>query len=205
MSRIFAAVAATVAIAGLGAAWIATQKQDSDLFASCRNSTIAGGAGAIGGPFELVNATGETVTDTDVVTEPTLIYFGYTFCPDVCPLDNARNAEAIDILADDGVSATPVFISIDPERDTPEVMGEFSEIIHDKLIGLTGSPEQVKAASKAYKTFYQKQDGDDEYYLVNHSTYTYLVLPEHGFVDFFKREETAQQMADRVGCFVENA
>lgn len=205
MSRIFAAVAATVAIAGLGAAWIATQKQDSDLFASCRNSTIAGGAGAIGGPFELVNAKGETVTDTDVVTEPTLIYFGYTFCPDVCPLDNARNAEAIDILADDGVSATPVFISIDPERDTPEVMGEFSEIIHDKLIGLTGSPEQVKAASKAYKTFYQKQDGDDEYYLVNHSTYTYLVLPEHGFVDFFKREETAQQMADRVGCFVENA
>ncbi len=205
MSRIFAVVAASVAIAGLGAAWIATQNQNTDAFANCRTSTIAGGAGAIGGPFELVNTKGQTVTDTDVVTEPTLIYFGYTFCPDVCPLDNARNAEAIDILAQKGVSATPVFISIDPERDTPEVMADFSEIIHDKLIGLTGSAEQVKAASKAYKTYYQKQDGDDEYYLVNHSTYTYLVLPELGFVDFFKREETAQQMADRVGCFVENA
>ncbi len=205
MSRIFAVVAASVAIAGLGAAWIATQNQNTDAFANCRTSTIAGGAGAIGGPFELVNTKGQTVTDTDVVTEPTLIYFGYTFCPDVCPLDNARNAEAIDILAEKGVSATPVFISIDPERDTPEVMADFSEIIHDKLIGLTGSAEQVKAASKAYKTYYQKQDGDDEYYLVNHSTYTYLVLPELGFVDFFKREETAQQMADRVGCFVENA
>lgn len=205
MSRIFAVVAASVAIAGLGAAWIATQNQNTDAFANCRTSTIAGGAGAIGGPFELVNTKGQTVTDTDVVTEPTLIYFGYTFCPDVCPLDNARNAEVIDILAQKGVSATPVFISIDPERDTPEVMADFSEIIHDKLIGLTGSAEQVKAASKAYKTYYQKQDGDDEYYLVNHSTYTYLVLPELGFVDFFKREETAQQMADRVGCFVENA
>ncbi|MQY41833.1 SCO family protein [Epibacterium sp. SM1969] len=205
MSRIFAVVAASVAIAGLGAAWIATQNQNTDAFANCRTSTIAGGAGAIGGPFELVNTKGQIVTDTDVVTEPTLIYFGYTFCPDVCPLDNARNAEAIDILAQKGVSATPVFISIDPERDTPEVMADFSEIIHDKLIGLTGSAEQVKAASKAYKTYYQKQDGDDEYYLVNHSTYTYLVLPELGFVDFFKREETAQQMADRVGCFVENA
>ncbi len=205
MSRIFAVVAASVAIAGLGAAWIATQNQNTDAFANCRTSTIAGGAGAIGGPFELVNTKGQTVTDTDVVTEPTLIYFGYTFCPDVCPLDNARNAEAIDILAQKGVSATPVFISIDPERDTPEVMADFSEIIHDKLIGLTGSAEQVKAASKAYKTYYQKQDGDDEYYLVNHSTYTYLVLPELGFVDFFKREEAAQQMADRVGCFVENA
>ena len=205
MTRIYAILAATVAVGGLAAAWYTTQQQTTELFANCRASAIAGGAGAIGGPFELVNAKGELVTDTDVITEPTLIYFGYTFCPDVCPLDTARNAEAVDLLADQGVSTTPVFISIDPERDIPEVVGDFAYNLHEKMVGLTGSPEQVKAASQAYKTFYQKQDGDPEYYLVNHSTYTYLVLPEHGFVEFFKRDETAEKMAERVSCFVESA
>lgn len=205
MTRIFAVLAATVAVGGLGAAWFATQKQTTELFENCRISAVAGGAGAIGGAFELLNAKSETVTDTDVITEPTLVYFGYTFCPDVCPLDMARNAEAVDLLDEGGISTTPVFISIDPERDTPEVVGDFAYNLHEKMIGLTGSPEQVKAASRAYKTFYQKQDGDPDYYLVNHSTYTYLVLPEHGFVEFFKRDEPAEDMAERVSCFVENA
>lgn len=205
MTRILAVLAATAAVGGLGATWFVTQQNNSDLFENCRASSVAGGAGAIGGAFELVNAKGETVTDADVITEPTLIYFGYTFCPDVCPFDAARNVEAVDILAENGISATPVFISIDPERDTPEVIGDFAFNLHEKMIGLTGSPEQVKAVSKAYKTFYQKQDGDPDYYLVNHSTYTYLVLPEHGFVEFFKRDETADEMAERVACFAESA
>lgn len=171
-----------------------------DAFAQCRQGAVAGD---IGGPFELVNAQGETVTDTDVITEPTLLYFGYTFCPDVCPFDVARNAEAIDILEERGMSATPVFVSIDPERDTPEVVGDFADTFHDKMIGLTGSKEQVDVASKAYRTYYRAQEAEDEYYLVDHSTFTYLVLPEAGFVDYFRREVTPEQMADRVGCFVD--
>ena len=206
MTRLFAIFAAVLAVCGLGAAWLLTQKQTTELFANCRTTSIAGGAGAIGGPFELLNSSGQIVTDKDVITEPSLIYFGYTFCPDVCPLDAARNAEAVDILAENGMSVTPVFVSVDPERDTPEVVGDFAYNLHEKMIGLTGSEEQVKAASLAYKTFYQKQqDGDPEYYLVNHSTYTYLVLPDHGFVEFFKRDDTAQRMAEQVSCFVENA
>ncbi len=102
---------------------------------------------------------GETVTDADVLTGPSLIYFGYTFCPDVCPLDTARNAEAIDILEERGQMVTPVFISIDPERDTPEVVGDFAVNLHERMIGLTGSPEQVAAASKAYKTYYKAHAG----------------------------------------------
>ena len=90
----------------------------------CGDTAVAGSA--IGGPFELVSETGETVTDADVITKPTLVYFGYTFCPDVCPLDTARNAEAVDILTERGLSVTPVFISIDPERDTPKIVGEFA-------------------------------------------------------------------------------
>lgn len=203
---VFAALATPLVIVALAGMWYVSRGNgDGDQFAQCRQGQVAGGTSAIGGPFELVNGDGETVTDKDVLTEPSLVYFGYTFCPDVCPLDTARNAEAVDLLADQGVSTTPVFISIDPERDTPEVVGDFAYNLHEKMVGLTGSPEQVKAASQAYKTFYQKQDGDPEYYLVNHSTYTYLVLPEHGFVEFFKRDETAEKMAERVSCFVESA
>lgn len=175
-----------------------------DAFAECRGGQVAGGAGEIGGSFTLVNAEGETVTDEDVITEPSILYFGYTFCPDVCPLDTARNAAAVDILEERGHAVTPVFISVDPERDTPEVVGNFAANIHPKMIGLTGSPEQVKAASDTYRTFYNVHDaGEDDFYLVDHSTFSYLVLPEHGFVDFFRRDAGPEAMADRVQCFLE--
>jgi protein SCO1/2 len=178
----------------------------ADPFAQCREGVVAGGAGQIGGPFTLVSETGETVTDAEVITEPTLVYFGYTFCPDVCPLDTVRNAEAVDILEADGYSVRPVMISVDPERDTPEVMAAFTNNVHPRMLGLTGTPEQTDAAARAYRVFYRiNRDGDDPYYLVDHSAFTYLVLPEYGFVDFFNREITPQQMAERTECFVDAA
>ena len=204
MSRIIAPIAAIAAAVLVGGSWLATRDANPDQFAQCRASAVAGGT-AIGGPFELVNAKGETVTDKDVITEPTMVYFGYTFCPDVCPLDVSRNAEATDFLAEGGQSMTPLFISIDPNRDTPEVVGDFAFNMHEKMVGLTGSPEQVKAASQAYRTYYKAHPADDEYYLVDHSTFSYLVLPEHGFVEFFRREIGAEDMAKTVGCFIDNA
>lgn len=204
MARIFAAAAAA-AVVGLmaGTAWFVLSPRDADRFAACREGAVSGGAGAIGGPFTLVDQTGKTVTDADVITQPTLIYFGYTFCPDVCPVDAARNAEAVDILEERGIIATPVFISIDPARDTPEALAEFTQMLHPRMIGLTGTEAQTTAASKAYKTYFRINDPTEEYYLVDHSTFTYLVLPEYGFVDFFRQEVTADQMADRVACFTE--
>ena len=201
------AIISAAAVVGLsGGLWLATQtSKDDDQFAQCRSSTVAGGAGAIGGPFTLLNAEGATVTDAEVITEPSLLYFGYTFCPDVCPLDVARNVVAVEILEEQGMSVTPVFISIDPQRDKPEVVGDFAANMHDRMIGLTGSPEQVDAASKAYRTYYRAQAGDEDYYLVDHSTFSYLVMPEHGFVEFFRREIRPEQMAETIACFVENA
>ena len=175
-------------------------------FAGCRASQIAGGAGQLGGDFTLISETGETVTDKQVIDQPTLIYFGYTYCPDVCPLDAARNAEAIQLLEDRGTIVKPVFISIDPERDTPEVMSEFTDYLHPRMLGLTGSAEQIKAASKAYRTYYKKQpdaDGDPEFYLMDHTTFSYLAFPEHGFVEFFRRDLSAEKLAEQVQCFVD--
>lgn len=203
MTRVYALLAVAFVAALVGGAWFLTRGgSGGDKFAQCRSSQIAGGTETIGGPFELINAKGETVTDKDVITEPSIVYFGYTFCPDVCPMDAARNADAIDVLAERGVSVTPVFISIDPDRDTPEAVGDFAANLHEKMIGLTGSLEQVKAASMAYKTYFKKNEGDEDYYLVDHSTFSYLVLPEEGFVEFFRRDETAEQMADKTACFV---
>lgn len=171
--------------------------------AQCRGGQVAGD---LGGPFELVNGRGETVTDAEVITEPSILYFGYTFCPDVCPMDFARNAVAVDILEERGIAATPVFISVDPARDTPEVVADFAANNHERAIGLTGSPEQVAAASEAYKTYYRAQEDDGSgFYLLDHSAYSYLVLPEAGFVDFFGRDVTPEDMADRVQCYVEAA
>ena len=202
MSKLYSGLAAAVVAAFLGAsAWYVLQNHSSDAFAECRQGQVAGGD--IGGPFTLVDPTGKTVTEADVLAKPALVYFGYTFCPDVCPFDMARNVEAVDILGEIGLEVTPVFISIDPERDTPDALADYAANMHPKLIALTGSAEQVKAVSLAYKTYYKKQSSDDEFYLMDHSTFTYLMVPGTGFVDFFRRELTSEQMAESVACFIE--
>ncbi len=199
MSKGLAVIAAGVVALGLGGTFAYTQFAGGGLEAC--SSTASGSD--IGGSFELLDKDGTLVTDADIITEPTLIYFGFTFCPDFCPVDMARNAAAVDILAEQGIAATPVFISIDPARDTPEIVGDYAFNFHDKAIGLTGSPEQVDAASKAYRTFYQKDNSNDpDYYLMQHTTFTYLTLPEHGFVEFFRNTSTAEEVAETVSCFV---
>jgi len=198
------AVAALTVLGGIGA-YALLARPGADAFASCRSSQVAGGD--IGGPFELVNAAGETVTDAEVIDKPSLLYFGYTFCPDVCPLDTARNGIAVELLDERGIDAQPVFISIDPARDTPKVVGQFAGNMHPDAVGLTGSPDQVRAASQAYRTYYKAHGTPDEdpYYLVDHTTLTYLVLPKHGFVDFFRRDASPQEIAERVSCYAKVA
>ncbi len=201
---------AAVSVAALfiaGTIAVVQLNKPSEDFAVCGATAIGS---SIGGPFELVNRHGETMTDQDVITGPTLIYFGYTFCPDVCPLDNLRNAVAVDILDEKGIEVTPVFISIDPERDTPERMGEFANNFHERMIGLTGTLEQTDAASKAYRTYYQAQEGDPEYYLVDHSVQSYFALPDYGVVDIYghytndaQTPDTApERVAERIECLV---
>lgn len=206
MTRVYAVAAIAAVAAALGGVGlaIALGGDTEDAFAQCRGSSIAG-AGDVGGPFELISETGETVTDQTIITEPTLVYFGYTFCPDVCPFDAVRNADAVEILAERGMSALPLFISVDPDRDTPEQLANFTDNIHERMVGLTGSREQVDGAVGAYRAYYNIHDQNDEFYLVDHTAFTYLVLPEYGFVDFFRRETSAEDMAARTACFVEAA
>lgn len=203
MQRLIAIGAGIAVIILIAATYVATMMGgNDDIFAECTGSQAAG---AVGGPFTLLDEDGQTVTDQDVITEPTLLYFGYTFCPDVCPLDSQRNADATDFLAEQGISVRPVFITVDPDRDTPEAVAAFTDYFHEKMLGLTGSPEQVAAASRAYKTYYKKNDDDPQFYTVDHSTFTYLVLPGYGVTDFFRRDDTADTIATRTACYAKAA
>ena len=197
----FYARAAAIALAALlgWQGYRTLQSQSADAFAECRSGAVAGGE--IGGPFTLTDTKGNVVTDATLLAKPALIYFGYASCPDVCPLDNARNTEAVALLAAQGLDVTPVFITVDPTRDTQAVLADYAENF-EGLLALTGSQAQTDAAAKTYKVYFQMPEKRDPGYMVDHTTMTYLMLTKVGFVDFFQRDATAQDMADKTACFL---
>ena len=200
MPKFYASVAAIALAALLGwQGYRALQSQSADAFAECRSGAVAGGE--IGGPFTLTDTKGNAVTDATLLAKPALIYFGYASCPDVCPLDNARNTEAVALLAAQGLDVTPVFITVDPTRDTQAILADYAENV-EGLLALTGSQAQTDAAAKSYKVYFQMPEKRDPGYMVDHTTMTYLMLPKVGFVDFFQRDATAQDMADKTACFL---
>lgn len=202
MVRAVVISAAAALVIGIGGVYWFTRSND-DGFEPCRRGQVAGGQAAIGGPFSLVDTEGRRVTEADVITGPTLVYFGYSFCPDFCPMDLTRNAGVADRLAEEGKEIGQVFISVDPARDTPESLKEFTGYIHPDLIGLTGTEEEVAAAARAYKVYFRLGDTSDEFYLVDHSTFTYLMDPEHGFLEFYPSDMDPEAMAESVACYVE--
>lgn len=186
--------------------WLWLRPASGDQFAQCRRSNVAGGIEALGGSFILTDENGARVTDAQVFDRPSIFYMGYTYCPDVCPMDAARNAGAADILSERGMSVKPVFMSVDPARDTPEQLRDFTDAMHPDMLGITGSVEEVTAVSRAWRGYFRLNDEEDrESYLVDHTTNSFLVLPGHGTVEFFTRDTSPEQMADQIACFVEAA
>lgn len=200
----FGAAAAIGVLAG-GALFL-SQQRAGDPYAQCRGSAVAGGMEAFGTDFTLTRQDGVRVTAEEVFTKPSLLYFGYTFCPDVCPLDVARNAETQELMAERGTDIQNVFVTVDPRRDTPEVLTDFTSLFADDMIGLTGSDAEIQSVNQGWRNWYKLNDEEDkEYYLVDHMTMTYLVMPGNETVEFFPNTETSEDMADRVGCFVDAA
>lgn len=187
--------------AGLGG-YMVYNAANNDIFAECRTASVAGNS-QIGGPFTLTDHTGAQVTDSDVIDGLTLMYFGYTFCPDVCPLDTARNAEAVEILEENDIFVKPVMVSVDFERDTPETMADFVDYIHPRMVGLSGTSDEISDIAKQYKVFYSAQDhaADDEFFLISHSTNAYLMAPEYGLLQFFTRVDRPEDMAETIACY----
>jgi protein SCO1/2 len=159
------------------------------------------GAALIGGPFSLVGAGGKPVTDRDFRGRYMLIFFGFTHCPDICPAELQLVAQALEQLGDKAKNVVPIFITLDPERDTPEAMANFVKSFGPNFVGLTGSPEAIAAAAKAYRVAYSKVENKDSAgdYSVDHSALVYLMDPEGRYVTHFSYGLSADQMAEKLG------
>jgi protein SCO1 len=142
------------------------------------------GKALVGGPFSLVDHTGRRVTDKDFLGRPMLVFFGYTNCPDICPSGLQVVSAALDKLGDRAKTVQPVFVSIDPARDTPEKLAEYLKSFSPRLIGLTGSAEETAAAAKAYRVFYQKVEDEKskDTYSMDHSAIFYLMGADGAFI-----------------------
>ncbi|NMJ43416.1 SCO family protein [Roseomonas sp. JC162] len=156
---------------------------------------------SLGGPFTLVDQTGRTVTERDFAGRPLLVYFGFTYCPDVCPTELGTIVAALDAMGPAGERVTPVFISIDPERDTPAAMADYVSRFHPRMIGLTGSAEQVAQAARAYRVYYAKaRSRDTTEYTMDHSSFIYLVGPDGRVRSLFRPETTPEAIAAAVSA-----
>lgn len=164
--------------------------------------TLDGGAtgeALIGGPFELVDQDGQAVTDQTFKGKLMLIYFGFTFCPDACPTALGIMSAALDKLDVAGDRVVPMLITVDPERDTARALKDYVSNFHPRMMGLTGTPDQVAQVAKAYRVYYKKAPGsapDD--YVMDHTLLIYLMDGEGKYVTHFGPQTTADQMADEI-------
>jgi protein SCO1/2 len=155
-------------------------------------------ASAIGGPFRLVDQNGKRVTDADLKGKWSLVYFGYTHCPDACPTALNDIAIALDELGPKRDAVRPVFITVDPERDTPEVLKSYVTSFDAPILALTGTSEEVAQAAKGYRVYYAKhpEAGDD--YSMDHSSVIYVMDPEGRFTASFTHQSTPEEIAERL-------
>ncbi len=158
---------------------------------------IGSGTALIGGPFTMINQKGETVTEQNFKGHYTIYFFGFTFCPDVCPTELQVLSAALKELGPDADKIIPVFVSVDPERDTPKIIGEYVSSFDPRLVGLTGSPEQVAKMAKAFHIFYQKVPNpkDSKDYEMDHSSIIYLMGPDGTFIKHFPYSTDAKALA----------
>lgn len=158
------------------------------------------GTAAIGGPFTLIATSGETVSDQTFRGKWLLIYFGYTYCPDACPTALNSMSVALEKLGSQANDLQPLFITVDPNRDTRETMAKYLTAFDSRIIGLTGTKEQIDSVIKEYRLYVSRdkpeQGGDD--YLITHSSYIYLMDPQGRFANVIHAEEVGNEIALRL-------
>jgi protein SCO1/2 len=155
-----------------------------------------GGAPLIGGHFSLLDTSGKRVTDADFRGKLMLVFFGYTHCPDVCPTELQTMADVVDKLGRDADKLAPIFISLDPKRDTPDVLSSYVKNFSPRITGLTGDQSEVASAAKAYRVYFRKAaSGADGDYTVDHSAFVYLMDGDGKYVTHFSFNTPPDAMA----------
>ena len=157
----------------------------------------------LGGPIDLIDQNETTFSLEKQKASLSLLYFGYSYCPDICPYDLERNAYVKDIMDEQKLDINLIFITLDPSRDTTERLKDFAEYIHKSMIALTGSNDQIETLKKAYGVFgkLNKVDNEDQSYLVDHSTFSYLVNKNGEVLSYFNRRESPEKISEKIKCF----
>ncbi|MGE3933731.1 MAG: SCO family protein [Rhodospirillaceae bacterium] len=188
LALIVASVAAFVVVAAVGL---------MVLYGGGSGST---GIAKIGGPFALTDQDGRTRTDADFRGSLMMVYFGYTYCPDACPTALLSMTQALDMLGPDAEKVVPVFITIDPARDTADQLKLYAQNFHPRTVMLTGTPEQVAAAAKAYRVYYAKAKGSEDekpdQYLMDHTSIIYLMGRDGRYITHFTHATQADKIAE---------
>jgi len=169
---------------------------------------LLSGKAPVGGPFDLTDHTGQRRTDADFRGKLMLIYFGFTHCPDVCPTELLAISVALEKLGRAGERVQPLFITVDPERDTPAVLAEYVSSFHPRLVGLTGEPAAIKTVAHAYKTYFARSavtmGGSADNYSVDHTGFIYVVGPDGRYRGFLPPQIAPDQIAEAVRPFLES-
>jgi len=156
------------------------------------------GTPLVGGSFTLTDQSGKSRSDGEFRGKLMLVYFGYTYCPDVCPTELQTMSDALDKLGAAGEAVQPIFITVDPDRDTAEQLKNYAENFHPRLLALTGSAAQIAEAARAYKVFYQPVKQADGDYLMDHTSIVYLIGSDGRYIAHFSDSVTAEQMAAEI-------
>jgi cytochrome oxidase Cu insertion factor (SCO1/SenC/PrrC family) len=156
------------------------------------------GVAFVGGDFNLVNQDGKQVNDKDFRGKVMMVFFGFTSCPDICPVTSATFAKALGLLGDKANSVAPIFITVDPETDTPEVLKEYLSNFDKRIIGLAGTEEQVTQAASAYKAYFSKATNSEGNETVDHSGFIYIMDKNGKYVKHFSYDASAQDVAGAV-------
>jgi len=158
------------------------------------------GKATVGGPFTLTDHTGRRVTDKDFRGQHLLVFFGFTYCPDVCPSGLQVMTAALEELGPKAEKITPIFISVDPERDTPEQLALYVSSFHPRLVGLTGTPEEIQQVAKAYRVYYKKveDEGSTAGYTIDHTSIIYLMSPTGEFITHFTHATPVSAMVEQL-------
>ena len=199
------ALSATIGLMAL-AGWLVAPPAPTTSVGTTTSSEVATASVDIGGPFELVSHRGEVTTDADFRGRHLLVFFGYTYCPDICPTTLQQLSLALEELGPLAREVQPLFISVDPQRDTPESLAAYVEAFHPGIVGLTGTPEQVAQVAKSYRAFYARvedEGGDEDSYLVDHSAYIYLMGPEGEYRSMFSHGTAPEDLAESIRTYLQ--
>jgi len=196
-SRIVAVIIlVAAAVIGITAIIVSQSRQEASVTGALGVSTAV----PIGGPFQMADHTGRAVDQTLLQGRYSLIYFGYTFCPDVCPTELQDMSVALDLVGQGSDKVTPIFVTVDPGRDGQSQMADYVEAFHPRMIGLRGTEAQTTVMAKAFRVYYapvDKKEGED-YYLMDHSNFIYLMGPDGQNIAIFNGDVAPEVMAQGI-------